>query len=233
MIVTGHDGDDFPVDVYEAAPGSPVVIAAHGMSGSRDAPYISGMAKAWSRSGITVLSADAPHHGARRSTSPPGPMEVLMAAHRLVERAAGDLGSVVDAAFARFDPPAIGLLGFSMGGVTAAFVAARHPRIASTMLVITGSTWAAARTRTPMALMAAAHIKRADPVSVAPRITTPVAMLQADQDEIFDRNAAMAVYESLGGPKAIRFLPGTHSQWRQPAQWYRRMRWWFDVTLGS
>ena len=55
---------------------------------------------------------------------------------------------------------------------------------------------------------------------VAPR---PVLMVNAEDDEVFPREAALALYEAFHPPKEIHFFPGKHVVWGSPAQWYRTM----------
>ena len=57
-------------------------------------------------------------------------------------------------------------------------------------------------------------------------------MVNADRDEVFSREAALALFDAFRPPKEVCFLPGTHAVWRSPARWYRRLEAFFGEHLG-
>jgi len=208
----GTAGDRILAEAWLSAGPGPVVIAGHGADGDRNAQYIRGAAKAWAQGGITVVAADAPLHGARAEARPP-PGIGDPAWPVFVEWAARDLVSLADVVAGALRPEgSLGYLGFSMGTHYGVPAIAADARFGAAAFVVGGAPVDA--------------VGRA--ADVAPR---PVLMLNADADEVFPRDAALALYDAFRPPKEITFFPGTHAVWRSPAQWYRRLERFFRDTL--
>jgi dienelactone hydrolase len=208
----GSEGDRVLAEVRLPAGPGPVVIAGHGADGDRNAQYIRGAAKAWARRGIAVVAADAPLHGGRAGAHPP-PGIGDPAWTAFVEWAARDLASLADVVAGALGPDRpLGYLGFSMGTHYGVPAIAADTRFRAAAFVVGGA---------PVDAVARA-------AEVAPR---PVLMLNADADEVVDREAALALYDAFRPPKEITFFPGTHGVWRSPAQWYRRLERFFRDTL--
>jgi dienelactone hydrolase len=196
-----------------------VLLAAHGMGGSRDAPYVRGAARAWAREGLATFSVDAPGHGDRPQVPSGG------TAADWTERfheATADLGRALDVlGDAGFGDLPAGLLGFSMGAITGTALMASDRRVRAAVLVVAGSTsgpgfaQAAAAGREVAAAI--------DPARYASECRAAVLMMNADGDEVFDRAAAFALYDAFPGRKQIVFFPGTHADWSEPAARYRMM----------
>jgi fermentation-respiration switch protein FrsA (DUF1100 family) len=116
-----------------------------------------------------------------------------------------------------------------MGAVLGVHLVADEPRIAAAVFAVGGSTTVPERVAGGLA---AGWLMGANPEQAASRLgDRPVLMLQADEDELFSREAAFALYEACPGRKEISFFPGSHSMWRHPRQWNRRMLAFFRETL--
>jgi alpha-beta hydrolase superfamily lysophospholipase len=202
-----------------------VVIAAHGATSSRRGPYITGAARAWSRTGLAVVAADAVGHGDRAAGG--GPTREEAYGPGVAEQMIADTNLLVDEVAARFPGLPIGYLGFSMGGLYGVSFAAAEPRIDAVVLAVAGAIDGLESFTEPGA---AGFDPLPRAAGIAPR---PVLMVNADADEVFDREAALALYDALAAPKEISFFPGSHAVWRSPAQWYRRMRTFLQETLGA
>ena len=138
---------------------------------------------------------------------------------------------VVDAAERRLGSVPIGFLGVSMGAVLGVHLVAAEPRIAAAVLAVGGSLRGFAEERTRRG-QAEERLSGANPEEAAFRCgDRPVLMVQADEDEVFSRKAALALYDAFPGRKEITFFPGTHAAWRHPGQWNRRMLAFFHETL--
>lgn len=221
----GSRGDEVTADAWLASDPGPVVIAGHGAESSREAQYLQGAAKAWVRRGISVLAADAPMHG-DRSAGHPHPSMIDVHRPSFVEQAAADVRLLADAAAARLGGDLrLGYLGFSMGVQYGVPAVAEEGRFGAAVLAVGGSSRVAApEVFGELAAGVLDAVDAVDPVrraaEIAPR---PVLMVNADRDEVFSRESALALYDALRAPKEITFFPGTHAVWRSPKQWHRRI----------
>lgn len=224
--VTGHAGDRVPVDVVVPDDDvAVVVVAAHGFTGWRRSPYLTGAAKGWAVHGLAVVAPDLPFHGDRAAEGvDPSAIHAVDA----VLRSLGDLTRIVDlvAGHDRLGGRPIGVLGFSMGGWLGTLFAAGDHRVGGLCLCVAGSN--ARRVRfagPPLTADQEATLLATDPATYAPAVgDRPVLMLNADRDEVFDRIAALDLYDAFEPPKALTFFPGTHAEWPRPAPVYRMMR---------
>ncbi len=231
----GSAGDRVAVDAWLSHEPGPVVIAGHGAESDRRAQYLTGAAKAWARKGFSVIAADAPGHGERADPDLPPP--TMRDIHRIpfVAQAAADLRRLADRVAERFgDDAPLGYLGFSMGTQYGVPAVADEPRFAAAVFCIGGSTSVALPQLFPSADREVIEsVAGIDPVvragEVAPR---PVLMVNADNDEVFSRDSALALYDAFGSPKELSFFPGKHVEWESPAQWYRRMEGFLRRHLG-
>lgn len=252
--IRGSRGDTVLVETWLAAEPEAVVVIGHGAESDRRARFVSGTGKGWARRGISVVAADAPGHGDRASLlpwdsrSPSGGSEST----RRIEvegvslpgwggAAGGDYAGwwiddhrlVVDAAQGRLGTIPVGFLGISMGAVLGVRLVAAEPRIAAAVFAVAGSaTVPGAEQAGGGPAMGWANGEGLE--EAAARLgDRPVLMVQADEDEVFSREAACALYGMFSGRKEISFFPGSHSVWRYPAQWNRRMLAFFHETLGT
>jgi len=222
----GSEGDEVMADAWlSSRPGpGPVILAGHGGGADRSAQEIRGVGLAWAPLGMTLVAADAPLHGDRAVVAgePPG-HEVW--GPDLVRQTVGDLRLLCDVVEGRFgEGCALGYLGFSVGSVYGVALMAAEERVLAGVFAIGGSTRRAAEENT-LPLEFAEVLKEIDPVEHAAAISPrPVLMVNADEDEVFSRAAAFALYDAFRHPKEITFFPGSHAEWRAPAQWHWRMR---------
>jgi dienelactone hydrolase len=185
----------------------------------------------------------------RRSEPPGDPGTVSGPAAEMVGTAAAGLPSlfadsdyldwwladherVIDAVQARFGSVPLGYLGVSMGAVLGVHLMAADRRIDAAVLAVGGAPPVGVEEilgEASLTARAAADLSRA----ASGMGDRPVLMVQADRDEVFSRASALALYDALTGRKEISFFPGTHSAWRHPGQWSRRMTAFFDETLRS
>jgi dienelactone hydrolase len=227
----GSAGDRILAEAWLSADPGPVVVAGHGADGDRNAQYIRGGAKAWARRGFSVVAADAPLHGARSEGRPPPEINDPERAG-FIDRAARDVVCLADAVAARLGPGRpLGYLGFSMGTHYGVPAVAADGRFRSAAFAV-GGLPAGSAAGPGVGADALEASTAADPrrwaAAVAPR---PVLMVNADADEVFTRDAALALYDAFRPPKEIVFFPGTHTVWRSPAQWYRRIERFLRDTL--
>jgi fermentation-respiration switch protein FrsA (DUF1100 family) len=229
----GSAGDDVPADAYLAAEPRLIVIAGHGKGNSRKAQYIRGPGMLWADRGIATVALDAPLHG-DRSGERPVP-EITAADPELLVRWVRDQRLLVDAVRHRFgDEPAISYMGFSMGGVFGTHLVAAEPRLAAFVCVVAGATALSVPRRRDVEPRLLDRLDGLDPVHAAPRVAPrPVLMVNADADEIFDTDAALALYAAFDHPKEITFFPGRHAVWRSPHQWYRRIESFLADAAGT
>jgi dienelactone hydrolase len=229
--ISGAEGDEIRVDAYLSADRGPVIVAGHGKDNSRKAQYVKGAAMLWGPRGISVVAADAPRHGDRAGEVP----EVASVDPDLLVQWVRDHRMLIDAVRARVgDRVPVGYVGFSMGAVFGVHLIATDDRISAAALVVGGSPRVSIPERFEMTDDLAVMVAETDPESAAGRICPrPVLMLNADEDEVFSRRSAFALYDALRPPKEVTFLPGRHSEWRSPAQWHRRLLDFFGPALAG
>jgi dienelactone hydrolase len=231
----GADGEPLTATAHLPAGSGPfpAVLAGHGLGSDRTAPYISGAGKAWAPDGLGVVAVDFPFHG-ERGPAPPGPGG-LLGAGMYAATAVADLRALTGAAATHpsVDGARLGYLGFSMGAVLGVRFVAQEHLVRAAVFAVGGDPVTALAGRVPgLGAMAGSLLAAVDPrpyaAAIAPR---PVLMLNAADDEIFDRAAAEALFDAFAEPKRLVFLPGTHAVWRRTAEWYATMREFFDRAL--
>jgi len=205
---TGSRGDQVLADAYLADGSGPVVIGGHGRENNRKAQYLRGPALQWAGRGVSFVSADAPLHGDRAGEAPVP--AVTIGDPDLLTRWVKDQRLLCHL-LAEDDRLRGGIL--VVGGSSVVSVPERFDDVDDELtgrLMLTDPELAAAR--------------------IAPR---PVLMLNADDDEVFSRRSALALYDALGHPKEISFFPGRHARWRNPRQWNRRMWYFLEDTCSD
>jgi len=219
----GSRGDDVLADAYLASGSGPVIIGGHGKDNNRKAQYLRGPALQWAGRGVSLVSADAPLHGDRAGERPIP--EVTIGDVDLLTRWVKDQRRLIDAVQARLGDVPMVYLGMSMGAVMGCHLLAEDPRLRAGILVVGGSSVVSVPERfDDVDDDLTGRLALTDPEIAAARITPrPVLMLNADDDEVFSRRSALALYDALQHPKEISFLPGRHARWRSPGQWNRRM----------
>lgn len=229
--IEGTAGDRVLVDAHLSDRVDRIVVMGHGADNSRKARYIEVSGKSFARHGTAVVGMDAPFHGDRADARVhEDPVGLLV---DVLERWVRDQRRLLDVIDSRWPGTPIGFAGFSMGGLYGVPLVAIDDRILSAAIVIAGSTRVSYPQRFDLDDLARASLEITDPVVHAPAVgDRPVLVLNADEDEIVSREAAIALYDAFAGPKELVFMPGTHTEWSHAARWFRRLEAFFVETLG-
>jgi len=227
----GSAGDKVLVDAYVPSQVDRIVLMSHGADNSRKARYIEVSGKSFTRHRTAVVSMDAPFHGDRSdSRDLDGPVGTLV---DVLERWVKDHRRLLDIIESHWPGLPTGLAGFSMGGLYGVPLVAADSRIQSVAVVIAGSTRVSYPIRFgPLDDPTREALELTDPVGHAANVgDRPVLVLNADEDEIVPREAAIALYDAFVGAKELVFMPGTHTEWVHAARWFRRLETFFTETL--
>lgn len=201
----------------EPAGDLPLVLMGHGgKSEKRNAAGLSIARRFVRRHGIAVCAIDAIDHGERgpiRDTGdgPPQPEYVeLWKRSDTFDRMNADWTATLDELLLlnRFDPERVGYWGLSMGTVLGLPFVASESRISAAVLGACGFTG-------PSAVRARFGDRhRAD----APTVTCPVLFMVQWDDEIFDRDGALELFDAIGShDKRMHAHPGKHGDVPQEA----------------
>lgn len=206
--LTGTHGDTVPGDFYLPTDREMwgVVLVVHGRRGHRKVAYVQGAAKRWSRDGLAVVTVDAPYHGDRSLDQTPD----LARNEPFLVQTVGDLRRVATAIASeeRLRVLPLGYLGFSMGVMVGVPFMAIDQRVRAGVFVVGGATGTGTT----------------DPATYAPLVRErPVMLLNADQDEFFNRASVTALYEAFGASRELVTFPGTHGNWEHPGRRYQTM----------
>jgi hypothetical protein len=128
-----------------AVPGAsrPTVILLHGLSAKKEDQQKE--ASSLARAGLSVVTVDAPHHGARRS----GLLDEIMAATgkaahaillRMLREAIAEIPLLVDHLTREGHGP-VGVAGISMGAFCALGAAAAEPRLVAVVAILGSPDW--------------------------------------------------------------------------------------------
>lgn len=195
----------------------PLVLMGHGGKSEKRNPAGLAMARRFvRRHAVAVCAIDAIDHGERgpiRDTGdgPAHPAYIkLWKLPDTFDRMNADWTATLDELLAsgRFDPARIGYWGLSMGTVLGVPFVASEPRISAAVLGACGFTG-------PIAVRARfAERHRVD----APRVTCPVLFMVQWDDEIFDRDGALELFDMIGShDKRMHVHPGKHGAFPQEA----------------
>jgi dienelactone hydrolase len=195
----------------------PLVLIGHGGKSEKRNPASLAIARRFvRRHGIAVCAIDAIDHGERGpiidTGDGPPQAEYLELWKRpdTFDRMNADWHATLDELLAsdRFDPARVGYWGLSMGTVLGLPFVASEPRISAAVLGACGFTG-------PSAVRARfVERHRAD----APRVKCPVLFMVQWDDEIFDRDGALELFDTIGSPdKRMHAHPGKHGAFRQEA----------------
>ena len=184
-----------------AGAGKPMVCFGHGASGDRHQRPIPHLAKRLATEhGYYCLAIDGPVHGRRQVG--PGGREAFGPEWRredTVDDMTADWQAVIDAIHPEVGNGPIGYWGLSMGTVYGAPLLAAEPRISAAVLGLTG-------------IIGPGHFKT-QLKKAARRITCPVFFIQQLEDEIVEREAALAFFDALASEdKRLHANPGLHPQ---------------------
>ncbi len=188
----------------------PLVLIGHGgKSEKRNSARLAIARRLVRRHGIAACAIDAIDHGERgpivdTGDGPPQPEYVELWRRRdTFDRMNADWAATLDELLAsdRFDPTRIGYWGLSMGTVLGLPFVASESRISAAVLGACGFTGpSVARGRFVKRL-------RVD----APNVTCPVLFVVQWDDEIFEREGALELFDTIGSPdKRMHVHPGKH-----------------------
>jgi len=195
----------------------PLVLMGHGGKSEKRNPAGLAMARRFvRRHGIGVCAIDAIDHGERgpivdTGDGPPQREYVeLWKRPDTFDRMSADWTATLDALLAsgRFDPAGIGYWGLSMGTVLGLPFVASEPRVSAAVLGACGLTGGSVS----RGHFAERH--RAD----APTLACPVLFMVQWDDEIFDRDGALELFDLIGSPdKRMHVHPGRHGAFPEEA----------------
>ena len=219
-FAVARDDDEIPGILWMPAdpPGAvPLVLMGHGGKSEKRNPAGLALARRFvRRHGIAVCAIDAIDHGERGPIIDTGdgpPQAEYLALWKRTDtfdRMNADWIATLDALLAsrRFDPRRVGYWGLSMGTVLGLPFVAAEPRISAAVLGACGLTG-------PSALRARfADRHRID----APGVTCPLIFMVQWNDEIFDREGALELFDLLGSQdKRLHAHPGKHGAFPQEA----------------
>ena len=192
-------------DQHDAS--TPLILCGHGASGDRYQAPIPHLAKRFLEIGAGTLSLDGPVHGLRQVG--PGGREALGQAFRrpeLTDEMVADwllaLASVRETAGLTANP--LAYFGLSMGTIfgipTLAAAAAQDIEIRASVLGLAGTTGAAGFLGERLADDAGA-------------ISHPILFLMQLEDELFDRQGYLALFDAIGSnDKRLHANPGLHPE---------------------
>jgi dienelactone hydrolase len=220
----------------------PAVIVLHILGG--DFALARLFCHSLNQSGTAALFVKMPYYGPRR---PPG-VKRRMVADDPEETVEGMTQAVLDirrataflAAREEVDPERIGIVGVSLGGITAALAAEAEPRIQRVCLLLAGGDFpkiaAESRefARQREAFRATGKngeefnriIREVDPLTYAERLKgRTMLMINAKDDEVIPPACTTALWEAAGKPEIVWFDGGHYSMIRHlPAALHRANR---------
>ncbi len=186
----------------------PVVLLLHGLSSDKDT-----MLKVYGvpllNNGFAVLALDAPHHGERKKADV-NQMDTANFAES-VHEGCREYRRVLDWLAQRkdVDPKRIGLLGYSMGSITGAILAAVDPRIQDLVLCVGGDPIVSFAPNIPEG-------KRDAMYSICPSLfighVAPhkVLMLNGRRDSVMAEPAVDRLFGAAKQPKNIEWFDSDH-----------------------
>ena len=187
-----------------AQPNSPMVLMGHGASGDRYQAPIPHLAKRFTQeSGFSVLAIDGPVHGLRQVG--PGGREALageMQKPGFIENMVIDWLDAYRAIVAEtgLGQGPLGYFGLSMGTIFGLTLLASELEFTAATIGLAGTTKVGA----PMAqdLLSAAH-----------QVTHPILFLMQLEDELFDRDGYLFLFDALASEdKRLHANPGLHPE---------------------
>jgi dienelactone hydrolase len=208
-----RDGEEIPGILWapaEVKDKLPLVLIGHGgKSEKRNVASLALARRFVRRHGVAVCAIDAINHGERgpiidTGDGPAQPEFIeLWRRSDTFDRMNADWSATLDALLASgmFDPECIGYWGLSMGTILGLPLVASEPRINAAVLGACGFTGpGAVRGRFADRLQAD-----------APGVTCPVMFMVQWDDEIFDRDGALALFDAIGShDKRMHVHPGRH-----------------------
>jgi dienelactone hydrolase len=196
----------------------PVALILHGLTGSKEAPYVKGMSRVLMDGGFATISLDAQYHGDRSRAGRD------MRFHQFTSytnrnaalQTALDCMRALDYATGRgdLDPGRIGFVGFSQGTIVGTPFCAWDTRVRAVALVVGGGDFLKlySPAPNPAARERAERIAETiDPIHHAARIfPRPLLMINATRDDLVPRACTEALFAAAREPKRIIWYDSTH-----------------------
>jgi dienelactone hydrolase len=206
----------------------PGVIVLHILGGDFDLARV--FCRALASKGVAALFLKMPYYGERRQPDSPARMISLEPEEtvRGMTQAVLDIRQAASwlASQEEIDPQQLGIMGISLGGITAALTAGIEPRFHKVCLLLAGGdmgevAWNSkelapvrehwtAQGRTREQLVEA--LKVIDPVTYAKSVPgRRVLMLNASRDEVVPPACTLALWRALGKPEIVWWDAGHYS----------------------
>lgn len=230
-VVTPHPANNTVHCEYfcPTTPGAkPGVIVLHILGGDFDLARL--FCRALATRGVAALFLKMPYYGERRAPDLPARMISLdpQETVRGMTQAALDIRQAASwlAAQEEIDEKQLGIMGISLGGITAALAAGIEPRFSKVCLLLAGGDMGeVAWTSTEMAPLrkawaAGGHTKEelfeilkvVDPVSyAAPRLGRKILMLNASHDEVIPPACTRSLWRAFGEPEIVWWNAGHYT----------------------
>lgn len=188
-----------------AEPARGLVLALHGGSGHKESPAILAIRDELLPSGFAVAAIDGPVHGDRRSDGLRDPDAVKTAFREAWRDGVGQLDMAADLratldhllALPELQGLPTGYIGVSMGTAYGLPFLAHEPRIKAAVI----------------GLWSAGHVNSSHLAACAAQVSCPVWFTQQWNDQIFDRDATLALFDAVGSAdKRLVAYPGPHRE---------------------
>ncbi len=197
----------------------PVALILHGVTGSKDAPYVRAISRLLREAGFATIAIDSMYHGdrARPDRDPRFHNFTSYTNRDAAVQTALDCMRALDYTASRdnLDAGRIGFVGFSQGTIVGTPFCARDERVRAVALVVGGGNFLRMYppARNPAARERAERIAETiDPVHhvglLSPR---PLLMVNATRDELIPRECTEDLFAAAGEPKRILWYEATHS----------------------
>jgi dienelactone hydrolase len=208
----------------------PVALILHGVTGSKEAPYVRAAARGLLGGGFATIAIDSPYHGDRARS------DRDMRFHNFTSytnrnaavQSALDCMRAVDYVQSRndLDGERLGFVGFSQGAIVGTAFCACDERVKAVALVVGGGNFLRMYppAKNPAARARAERIAQTiDPVHHVARIAPrPLLMINATRDELIPRKCAEDLFDAARSPKEILWHEATHTG--LPAEAFRTVR---------
>jgi dienelactone hydrolase len=200
-----REGQRIPSVLFAPPEPRGLLLACHGGSGHKLSPAILAIARAALPLGLGVLAIDGPVHGERRTDGDLEPATARQAFREAWRSGVGrtsmaeDMRAALDAVLLEpaWSGLPLGYIGVSMGTAYGVPLLAVEPRIRAAVIGLWGTTYAASE-----------HL-----AALARDVSCPTWFTVQWNDEFFDRDGTLALFDSLGSPdKRLVAYPGPHKE---------------------
>ena len=208
----------------------PVLLVLHGVTGSKEAPYIRSISRGMREAGFATIAIDSQYHGdrIRHNRDMRFHNYTSYTNRNAAIQSSLDCMRALDYVQSRpdLDPERIAFVGFSQGTIVGTPFCARDSRVRAVALVVGGGNFIRLYppAKSPEATERALRISDTiDPVKhvalISPR---PLLMVNATRDELIPRACTEDLFEAAREPKTILWYDATHRT--LPAEAFVRVR---------